>query len=231
LGSNFESTRFRYFFSINQKIERISDEPFCIFDGVIRDSPENPMAPCQRVLIVLGEGFEEIEAITPIDILRRAGLEVVVASAGLDVVVCGGRGVLVTADKLLAEVAHENFDLLVLPGGPGVDSLRSHSLVLDVVKRHADAGRRIAAICAAPVILADAGLLGNRKVTSFPGREAELRPQVGEYLQERVVFDGPICTSRGAGTSEEFSLALVAWLLNAEAAYKVGRSIVARTLP
>jgi protein deglycase len=213
----------------------------------------NPDVP--DVMVLLGDGFEEIEAITPIDILRRANLRVLTIAVGDSLAVRGSHGIVVMADVLLDAViaTAPPCELLLLPGGPGVAALRQNPRVLELVRRQLvsqiagpSAGQglapglsaepglgttpsKIAAICAAPLVLADAGVLRDRQVTSFPGCEAELRPQVGDYLDDRVVFDGPICTSRGAGTAEEFSLALVAWLRGADSAAQVRRSIVARS--
>jgi 4-methyl-5(b-hydroxyethyl)-thiazole monophosphate biosynthesis len=192
-----------------------------------------------EVMVLLGDGFEEIEAITPIDILRRAELRVLTVAVGDSLAVRGSHGIVVMADTSLAAVmssltkpdslqAASPCELLLLPGGPGVAALRQNPRVLELVRRHGAEQAKLAAICAAPLVLADAGILRDRQVTSFPGCEAELRPQVRDYLDDRIVFDGNICTSRGAGTAEEFSLALVAWLRGADIAAQVRRSIVAR---
>jgi protein deglycase len=193
------------------------------------NAPQNLDVP--DVMVLLGNGFEEIEAITPIDILRRANLRVLTVAVGDNLAVRGSHGIIVMADALLEAViaAAPPCELLLLPGGPGVAALRQNPRVLELVRRHSATPCKIAAICAAPLVLADAGVLRDRQVTSFPGCEAELRPQVGEYLDDRVVFDGNICTSRGAGTAEEFSLALVAWMRDTDVAAKVRRSIVARS--
>lgn len=197
--------------------------------------PANPMPPAQTdhdVLVLLGDGFEEIEAITPIDILRRAELRVLTVSVGANLAVRGSHGISVMADAILADLlASHNRPhpaLLLLPGGPGVAALRQNPQVLELVRRQQASQNKLAAICAAPLVLAEAGVLRDRQVTSFPGVAAELGPKVGSYSEERVVIDGPLCTSRGAGTAEEFSLALVAWLRGPEAAERVRRSIVAR---
>lgn len=190
------------------------------------------------ILVLLGDGFEEIEAITPIDILRRADLRVLTVAVGENLTVRGSHGIAVMAEALLTDVlgphgrpqsSQPNPPLLLLPGGPGIAALRQNPLVLEMVRRQFAAQARLAAICAAPLVLAEAGVLRDRQVTSFPGVAVELRPKVGGYSEERVVIDGHICTSRGAGTAEEFSLALVAWLRGPEAAERVRRSIVART--
>lgn len=182
----------------------------------------------KRVLLILSEGFEEIEAVTPLDLLRRAGMEVVTASTGSKLEVKGGRGITVTADRCLDDCHAERFDLVVLPGGPGVDRLRKNARVLDLVREAYAAGVPIGAICAAPVILADSGVLAGHVVTSFPACEAELRDKAKAYVKDRVVVDGNLITSRGAGTAEEFSLALIAFLLGHEAADNIRSQIVAR---
>ncbi len=182
----------------------------------------------KRALLILSEGFEELEAVAPLDLLRRAGVETVAASTGTDLTVAGGRGMRLQADRMLDDCLAETFDILILPGGPGTDQLRQDTRVLDLVRRYYAAGTPIAAICAAPVLLADAGVAAGHVITSFPAREGELRPQVKSYLQDRVVVDGKVITSRGAGTAEEFALALIAYLLGSAAAETVRAQIVAR---
>ena len=108
--------------------------------------------------MILSEGFEEIEAITPLDLLRRAGIDAIAASTGPGLVVPGGRGVKIQADRLLEDCLGETFDMVILPGGPGVDQLRKDTRVTEMIRRSHAAGVPIAAICAAPVILADAGV-------------------------------------------------------------------------
>src|SRR5690242_16737337 len=109
----------------------------------------------KRVLLILSRGFEELEAVAPLDLLRRAGIEVVSAAAQPDLAVEGSHGIVVKADRLLENCAGERFDLLLLPGGPGVEGLRKDSRVLDLVRRFRREGLPIAAICAAPLVLAD----------------------------------------------------------------------------
>jgi protein deglycase len=181
------------------------------------------------VLVLLQDGCEEMEAITPIDLLRRAGLEVITASTSTDLEVTGSHAITLKADKMFSEITHLEFDVVLLPGGPGVAELRQNAEVRALLQNQSRRGGKLAAICAAPLVLADAGLLGNREVTSFPGKEMELKPLVKAYRTDRVVVDGPLCTSRGAGTAEEFSLAIIEWILGSEAAEKVRSSILART--
>lgn len=182
----------------------------------------------KRALLILSEGFEEMEAVAPLDLLRRAGIEAVAASTGTGLTVSGGRGIKVQADRLLDECLGERFDILILPGGPGVDRLRKDQRVVELVRRYHEEGVPVAAICAAPVILADAGVAQSHRLTSFPAREAELKPVAKAYVQDRVVVDGKVITSRGAGTAEEFALALIAYLLDDAAAEAVRKQIVAR---
>lgn len=181
-----------------------------------------------KTLLILHTGCEEIEAVTPADLLRRAGFEVTLASAGSDLLVQGGRGVALKADVQVADVRAADYGLLILPGGPGTGTLRGHSGVRELVRGFHVSGKWIAAICAAPLVLLDAGILDDRSVTSFPGAAEELRGKVRAYAEDRVVVDGRVITSRGAGTAEEFSLALIALLAGDAAAEKVRRAIVAR---
>ncbi len=175
----------------------------------------------KRVLCILDDGFEEIEAVAPVDVLRRAGLEVVMAGvAGKEVE--GKNGICVVADRLLDEVAGETFDALFLPGGPAVMKLRENQRVIDLIKRYSDAGKLIAAICAAPLLLHEAGLLAGRNFTGHFSITEELPENNGE----RVVRDGNLLTSRGAGTAVEFGLALVEMLVGREKADELGKSIM-----
>lgn len=182
----------------------------------------------KRVLLILSRGFEELEAVAPLDLMRRAGIQMVSASAGPELLVEGSRGIRIQADRMLGDCLSERFDMVILPGGPGVGELRKDTRVLELVRQaHAD-GVLLAAICAGPLILADAGILSGRTITSFPGSKKELQGRVKDYSEERVVEDGNIITSRGAGTAEEFALRLVMILLGSKAAENVRSSIVAR---
>jgi protein deglycase len=182
----------------------------------------------KRALVILSQGFEEMEAVTPIDLLRRAGIEVVSASTGTGLLVEGGRGIRIQADKMLSECLTQAFDMLILPGGPGVAGMRKDARVLDLVRRSHASGTPLAAICAAPLVLADAGVAAGHVLTSFPDAKAELQGQVKAYSEERVVLDGKLITSRGAGSSEEFALALIAFLEGPAAALEIRARIVAR---
>jgi len=176
------------------------------------------------VLALLAEGFEEIEAFTPVDLLRRAGADVTIASLSPQRHVTGRSGITAHADASLAEVGDRLFDLLFLPGGPGVKNLRAEPRVNQVVERHAAAGKWLAAICAAPTVLNASGLLDGRRYTAHPSVAGEL-PHI--LADQRVVADGRILTSRGAGTALDFGLLLVEKLVSAEKAREVARSICA----
>lgn len=169
-----------------------------------------------RVLVPLAPGFEELEAITIVDLLRRAEIDVVTAALGANPVT-GNHSIAVRADALLDDVLRDTFDMVVLPGGmPGARHLREDPRVLDCLRRHAAAGRRTAAICAAPSVLAAAGLLDGRAATSFPGFLDDAGPDV-RRSEAPVVVDGTVVTSRGPGTAMDFALALIAELRGADA--------------
>lgn len=170
----------------------------------------------KRVLIPLAEGFEEIEAVVLIDILRRAGAEVVVAGLA-DGVVTASRGVRVVPDMTLdAAVAQPlAFDAVVLPGGRGgTDRLLADPRITTLVREQAASGRTLAAICAAPEVLHAAGLLDGRMATSHPASESKLSR--AHYSHARVVCDGSILTSRAPGTAVELAYALIDSLFGAD---------------
>src|SRR5689334_8788319 len=160
----------------------------------------------KRVLCLLFPGFEEIETVAPIDLLRRAGVEVTVASLGGEKLVTGRCQITIQADAALADVAAQDFDLLLIPGGPGIKAVREDGRAARLAQQYSAAGKPVAAICAAPTVLKDAGLLAGRRFTSHAGVLPEL-PE--SQVHERVVEDGTLVTSRGAATSVDFGLALV----------------------
>lgn len=163
-----------------------------------------------KVCVVLADGFEEIEAITIIDVLRRAEIDVITLGVD-DRDVTGAHGIPVFADRILDEASGDDWDMVILPGGlPGAHTLRDHSGVQALIRKQHERSRPLAAICAAPIALGKAGVLRGRKATSYPGFETELTG--ADYQDDRVVIDGDIITSRGPGTALEFSLALAAHL-------------------
>jgi 4-methyl-5(b-hydroxyethyl)-thiazole monophosphate biosynthesis len=169
----------------------------------------------KRVVVPLAEGFEELEAVTIIDILRRAGIDVVVASlAGSPVT--GAHGIRLAADTPLGALAEQDFDMIALPGGmPGAEHLKKDARIAEIVRRLHAAGRPVAAICAAPMVLAAAGVLDGLRATSYPGFLADAPGAT--VVGDAVVIDGGVITSRGAGTALDFALALVEELVGREA--------------
>ena len=162
----------------------------------------------KRICIPLAPGFEEIEAITLVDVLRRAGITAL--TAGL-VAGCveGAHGVSVCADMPIEQALGEAWDMVVLPGGmPGSTHLRDDARVGTLLERTVRAGGMIGAICAAPIVLAHHGMLDGVKATSYPGFAAQM-PRA-DYREDRVVKDGAVMTSRGPGTAMEFALEIVA---------------------
>ncbi len=162
-----------------------------------------------RVLVPLAEGAEELEAVTVIDLLRRAGIEVVVAGLAAGPVRCS-RGVMLQPDCLLDEVIDETFAMIVLPGGlPGADHLDSDARISRLLQRIDEGDGYLAAICAAPKVLAHAGKLAGLRATAYPGvLDAEADDDV-IVCSDAVVRDGRVITSRGPGTAMDFALELI----------------------
>lgn len=159
----------------------------------------------KKVCVLLAEGFEEVEALTVSDIMRRAKIQCDLVSIK-DKKVTSSHGVSIEADKIFTE--DMEYDLIVLPGGiPGANNLRDDERVINILKKQNKEGKLIGAICAAPIVLGKAGLTEGRKITSYPGYEDEL-PNC-DYLEDAVVVDGNIITSRGPATSMAFSYKLL----------------------
>ncbi|MEE9323825.1 MAG: DJ-1 family glyoxalase III [Candidatus Aenigmarchaeota archaeon] len=176
----------------------------------------------KKVLIPLAEGFEEIEALATADVLRRAGLEVVLA--GLPGTIVKGRsGIKIVADAKIEDVNPKDFDCLLLPGGnPGYVNLGRSKKVFDIINDFNDQEKLIAAICAAPSILGKMGILDNRRATIYPGMEREIpRPR-----SAKVVVDDHIITSQGPGTAFDFALEIIKKLLGNDQANEVKKKLV-----
>ncbi len=179
-----------------------------------------------KVLVPLAEGFEEIEAVSVIDILRRAGIETITAAL-TENPVRGSHRIAVTADILLDKIQAENstFGAIILPGGmPGSTNLKNNPRIISLLKEVNKTGGLTAAICAAPIVLSEAGLLKNRKYTCYPGYENEITG--GVHIEDYVVSDGQIITGKGAGCAPLFALAAVEFLKGAETARKVKEQIM-----
>ncbi len=158
-------------------------------------------------LIYLAPGFEEIEAVTIIDLLRRADIDVTVA--GLEEgAVTGSHGISIQSDVYYEDINPDEFDYMVLPGGqPGTNNLKQNLKVLDSLKKFRKGNKLIGAICAAPIVLHEAGILEGKKVTSYPSEEKVFNTSI--YQSSAVVKDDNIITSRGVGTAIDFALDLI----------------------
>ena len=162
-----------------------------------------------RVLVPLAQGCEELEAVTVIDLLRRAQIDVVTAGLAPGPVT-GSRGTVLVPDTTLEQALHADYDMIVLPGGqPGATNLENDPRIVDLVRRMADRGRYTAAICAAPKVLATAGVLDGKRATAFPGTlDPQRFPRI--YIAaDAVLTDGRVVTSRGPGTAMDFALELI----------------------
>ena len=180
-----------------------------------------------NIAIFLANGFEEIEALTVVDLCRRAGLSIDMVSVTNDLSVIGSHGIEVKADKVIADVEFENMDMLVLPGGmPGTTNLENTPLLMEKIKEFDSEEKYISAICAAPGVFGRAGLLQGRKACVFPGLEGELKG--ADVQMSETATDGHILTSRGMGTAIPFGLAIVARFCGQETADELGKKVVYR---
>ena len=174
-----------------------------------------------NVLVPLAQGCEELEAVTIIDLLRRAEINVVTASLDNEPI-RASRGTVLIADKTLDEALLEDFDMVVLPGGlPGADHLNNDPRIQDFLKQMASSGKFTAAICAAPKVLATAGILSGKRATSYPGTLEKLELPDTSIVNNPVVIDGKVITSRGPGTAMDFALELIEVLSGKETRHSV----------
>ncbi len=174
----------------------------------------------KKIFIHFADGFEEIEALAPVDILRRAGCDVTIVSMMGRKEVTSSRGVKIVADKLFEELNYAEADMLVLPGGmPGSKNLDEHQGLKDKIVEANKSGKWIAAICAAPMVLGHLGLLKGKKATCYPGNEPDL---VGATVTGAAVeMAGNIITAKGAGVSVQFGLSLAEVLVGKEKADEI----------
>ena len=179
----------------------------------------------KRASVFLADGFEEIEGLAVVDILRRAGVEVTTVSIKKNCMITGRSNITVLADKWFGEMDFANEDLLVLPGGmPGTTNLRDYAPLTALLSQWYEEKRLMGAICAAPMVFGGMGFLNGRKATIYPGMEAELKGATP--VAEPVVVDAFLVTSRGMGTAIPFALKLVELLLGKEKAEEIAVSIV-----
>lgn len=178
------------------------------------------------VLVPLANGCEEIEAVTVIDLLRRAGVTVVVAGLAAGPV-RASRGTVLVPDTTLDQVMNDAFDMVVLPGGqPGTNNLNADARIHAILQRVYAGGKIVAAICAAPKVLATAGLLDGKRVTSFPGALDLVAIPGMIYIDTPVIKDGRVITSRGPGVAMEFALVLIEVLLGAQKRAEVDNGLL-----
>lgn len=172
------------------------------------------------VALLLADGFEEIEALTPVDILRRAGINVKTYSINGDLCVCGAHNIMVDADDIIENVNYDSVEAVILPGGmPGADNLENCKEVQELLEYASENGKLMCAICAAPKVLGKFGYLKGKKATCFPGFEECLLG--AESTEKRVVTDGNVITSKGMGTAMDFALAILVYMKGKEVADKM----------
>jgi protein deglycase len=177
----------------------------------------------KKVLVTLAPGFEEIETITVVDILRRAGAKVTIA-ATVPGVIEGSRSIKIAPDDMLETIMEKEFDLIFLPGGqPGTENLKNDLRVVKLLQKMQDQEKYISAICAAPTILQKAGIVNNRSITCHPS----VKSQFDTYIDDRVVIDGKLVTSQSPGTAMELALKLVEILLGVDRMKKVNAGVLA----
>ena len=179
----------------------------------------------KKVCLFLAPGFEECEAITAVDLLRRAGIEVTTAAVSSVTTVSGSHGVPVKADARINDLDLAGFDLLILPGGiPGTPNLKASPLVASALQGQVRAGKRVAAICAGPTVLGELGLLDGMRATCYPGCEDGLGGAT--YDPQPVVTDSYVTTATGVGTAIPFALELISLLEGPEKAQEIGRQVL-----
>ncbi len=177
------------------------------------------------IYVFLATGFEEVEALTPVDMLRRAGLSVTTVGVGGRTVV-GSHGIPVVADIVDVEYHDDAPDMIILPGGiPGTPNLESSPVVMRAIENARMGGGYLAAICAAPTVFGRLGLLEGKKAVCYPGMESELRGAIP--TQATTVRDGKLITSRGMGTALEFALVLIETLVSSKEALRLRHAVVA----
>ena len=178
-----------------------------------------------KVYIFFADGLEEIEGLTVVDMMRRAGIDISIVSMNVTLTVTGSHKITIGADVLLEDIDADEADMFVLPGGlPGTNHLADSMLLADILKKAYSAGKYVAAICAAPSVLGGLGILHGKKATCYPGFEDKLTGAVCQT--DNVVADGKVITSRGMGTAIEFSARLIAALKGEKAGEDLMASIM-----
>lgn len=179
-----------------------------------------------KAIVFLADGFEEVEALTVVDYLRRVDIDVTMTSITDDLEVKGAHDIVVKSDKSIDKLENiESYDAVIIPGGlPGATNLRDDEKVIEIVKDINDKGKLVAAICAGPIVLDKAGVLKNKNVTSYPGFEDQLKDT--KYLKQSVVKDINIITSRGPSLAVDFAIEIVRELLGEESVKELKKDIL-----
>ena len=177
------------------------------------------------VYVHLADGFEEIEAVTIVDILRRGGIKAYFVSMEKEKLVRGSHGILVEADSTFETADYSLCEMIALPGGmPGTTNLASNKELLKKIKEFNEQGKYLAAVCAAPMVFGEANILNGKNATIYPGMEAKLKG--AKISSDKVVVDGTIITSRGPGTSMEFALTIVEILVGTTVSDKLRKGLI-----
>lgn len=178
-----------------------------------------------KIVLFLAEGFEEVEALTTVDYLRRMNIEVDMVSINRNRIIKGAHDIEVITNISIEEIDIDNYDGVVLPGGmPGASNLRDNEKVIEIIKLLNEKNKLIAAICAAPIVLAKADIINGKNITSYLGFEEELIS--GNYINQAVVVDGNIITSRGPAYAVDFAIEIVRYLLDDENAESLMKDIL-----
>lgn len=184
----------------------------------------NSMEKKKQVYAYMASGLEEVECLAVVDVLKRAGVEVTLVSIGTELEVTGAHNITITADAFFSELDAMNADCLFLPGGmPGTRHLGNHAGLTDALQQAVQKGKHVAAICAAPSVLGQLGLLRGKTATCYPGFQDKL--EGAKYTSQGVVTDGNVTTARGLGYALDLGLELVKILIGAEKAQQVKEAI------
>jgi len=179
----------------------------------------------KNALIFLADGLEEIEAVTQVDLLRRAGINVITTSILNTKEVTGSHNIIIMADEIINNVKDILYDIIILPGGqPGTDNLMKNEIVREIIINHNDNNKYIASICAAPSILLDLGLLKDKNYTCYPGYEDIAKGK--KYKENKVVLDNNIITGKGVGAAIDFALNIIKVLCSNEISESIKEKIV-----
>ncbi len=179
-----------------------------------------------KLAIFFGTGYEEIEALTVVDVCRRGGLDIDMVSITGEQAVTSSHGIQVTMDKLISDIDFSEYDMLVLPGGiPGTPNLEACDMLMAKLDEFYKAGKMIAAICAAPSIFAHRGYLKGRKACAFPSYEDELKELGVDYLADKAHRDGTVITGRGMGAAIDFSLLILEHFKGSEASEIMAKKV------